>query len=215
VIADPHVPTCVGLRIALEAGGFTVVGVAGTGVDVVQLVLAKRPDACLVDLHIPGGGVAAAKWISAKLPETVVLILTTSPDANDLIGAIRAGALGYLPKNVDAQGLRTALRAALRGEPAVPRALVAWLLDEIREGGARRPVPFFLDGRRVALTPREGQVLDLVLDELPTREIAARMGISHVTVRRHVSEVLRKLQARDRKGVVALLTRRQDGSNRR
>jgi DNA-binding NarL/FixJ family response regulator len=214
VIADDHVLTRRGLRIVLEGDGFTIVGEVGTGEDAVQVVLAERPDACLIDLHIPGGGVAAAETISAKLPETVVLMLTTSVDASELIAAIRAGASGYLPKTMNARRLLAALHSALSGEPAVPRALVAWLLDEIREGGANRPARFLVDGRRVALTRREGQVLDLLVDELPTREIAARLGIARVTVRRHASELMHKLDARDRKALVALLGRQRNGRTR-
>jgi DNA-binding NarL/FixJ family response regulator len=212
VIADGHVPTRVGLRMALEGGGFTVVGEAGASEDAIEVTLAERPDVCLLDVDIPGGGVAAATTINAKLPETVVLMLTTSADPNELMAAIRAGALGYLPKTVSARRLPTTLRGALCGEPAIPRALVAWLLDEIRESGSR---PFFVGGRRVELTVRERQVLDLLFDEVPTREVAARLGISRITVRRHVSELLHKLRARDRKDVVALLKRRQDPRGQR
>jgi DNA-binding NarL/FixJ family response regulator len=137
-------------------------------------------------------------------------MLTVSADANELIAAICAGASGYLPKTMNAGRLPAALRGALSGEAAVPRALVSWLLEEIRQGAARRSARFLADGRRVALTRREGQVLDLILEELPTREIAARLGISGVTVRRHVSELEHKLDARDRKAVVALLNRQAD-----
>jgi DNA-binding NarL/FixJ family response regulator len=205
LIADAHVLTRRGLRIALESEGFTVVGEVGSVHDALQAALAERPDACLIDMHIPGEGVAAAETISARLPETVVLMLTTSADANELVGAIRAGASGYLPKTMNARRLSAALHSALSGEPAIPRALVAWLLDEIRAGGARRPECLLPDGRRVVLTPREGQVLDLILDELTTREIATRLGISRVTVRRHVSELLHKLDAPDRTTAAALI----------
>jgi DNA-binding NarL/FixJ family response regulator len=210
VIADAHVPTRMGLRVVLEAGGFTVVGEAGTGEDAVGATLAERPDACLLDLHIPGGGLAAAAAIRTHMPGTVVLMLSSSADANEMIAAIRAGASGYLPKTISDRRLPAALRGALSGEAAVPRALVACLLEEIREGGNRRAVPFFVGDRRVELTAREWQVLDLIFEELPTREIAVRLGISRVTVRRHVSELLRKLDARDRKAVVALLSRERD-----
>lgn len=209
VVADDHVPTRVGIRMALEAGGFIIVGEAGTGPEAVETVLAERPDACLLDLHLPGGGIAAAEAISVGAPETTVVMLTVSADAEELIAAIEAGASGYLPKTTDARRLPAAVHSALAGEPAVPRALVGWLLDEIRQPGRRRRVPYLLPDHAAGLTPREGQVLDLMWKELRTQEIAARLGISPVTVRRHVSALMHKLGARDREGVVALLNRQQ------
>jgi two-component system NarL family response regulator len=214
VIADDHAVTRLGLRTALEAGGFRIVAEAGTAESAVQAACAERPDACLIDLHIPGGGVAAAAKIRAKLPRTVILMLTTFADASELIAAIRAGASGYLPKTMNPRGLPAALHGALGGEAAIPRALVGWLLDDLRERDARGPMRLLADGRRVALTRRESQVLDFMLDEVPTREIAARLGISRVTVRRYVSELLHKLDAPDRKAVVTRLSRRDDRSSR-
>jgi two-component system, NarL family, nitrate/nitrite response regulator NarL len=210
VVADDHVPTRVGIRMALEAGGFIIVGEAGTGPEAVETVLAERPDACVLDLHLPGGGIAAAEAIGVGAPETTVVMLTVSADAEELIASIQAGASGYLPKTTDARRLPAALHRTLAGEPAVPRALVGWLLDEIRERGHRRPVPHFsaLDDV-VGLTRREGQVLDLMWKELPTQEMAVRLGISPVTVRRHVSALMRKVGARNREAVVALLNRQR------
>jgi DNA-binding NarL/FixJ family response regulator len=163
----------------------------------------------LLDVHLPGGGIAAAEAITAHAPETTVVMLTVAPVADELIAAVEAGALGYLSKTMDIRRLPSVLDAALSGEPAVPRALVAWLVDEIRERSRRRAVPFSLGRRVVDLTPREAQVLDLLWKELPTREIAARLGISEVTARRHASTVLRKLGARDRETIAALLNRQR------
>jgi two-component system, NarL family, nitrate/nitrite response regulator NarL len=210
VIAEDHVPTRVGLRIALEVGGFAIAGEAGTAESAVRVALDECPDACLLDVDIPGGGVAATATIKAKVPETVVLLLTASADRNDLIAAIRAGASGYLPKTIDARRLAATLRGALSGEPAVPRALVAWLFEEIRVHAESRPVPFFIGERRIALTTRERQVLDLMFEAMPTREIAARLGISQITVRRHIADLVRKLNARDRQALVALGRLRRD-----
>jgi DNA-binding NarL/FixJ family response regulator len=209
VVADDHVPTRLALRMALEAGGFVVVGEVGTGTDAVEAVLATRPHACLLDVHLPGGGIEAAEAISARAPGTTVVMLTAAAVAEELIAAVEAGASGYLLKTMDIRRLPSALHGALSGEPAVPRALVAWLLYEIRPRGRRRAVPFSLRGRVVELTPREAQVLNLMWKELPTREMAARLGISEVTVRRHASALLRKLGARDRETVVALLNRQR------
>jgi DNA-binding NarL/FixJ family response regulator len=209
VLADDHVPTRLALRMALEVGGFVVVSEVGTGTEAVEATLAQRPAACLLDVHLPGGGIAAAEAITARAPETTVVMLTVAPVADELIAAVEAGASGYLLKTMDIRRLPSVLEGALSGEPAVPRALVAWLVDEIRERSRRRAVPFSLGRRVVDLTPREAQVLDLLWKELPTREIAARLGISEVTARRHASTVLRKLGARDRETIAALLNRQR------
>jgi DNA-binding NarL/FixJ family response regulator len=193
--------------MALEAGGFVVVAEVGTAADAVEATVAQHPEACLVDIHVPGGGIAAAKAIAARAPGTTVVMLTVAPVADELIAAVEAGASGYLLKTMDIRRLPSVVDGALNGEPAVPRALVAWLLDEIRDRSRRRAVPFSVGKRVVQLTPREAQVLDLLWKELPTREIAARLGISEVTVRRHASTVLRKLGARDRETIAALLNR--------
>jgi DNA-binding NarL/FixJ family response regulator len=203
VIADDHAPSRLGVRVALEEGGFAVVGEAATGPKAVRLALAERPDACVLDVYMAGGGIAAVREITARLPDTVVVMLTVSTDEEDLVAAIQAGACGYLLKTMDPGRFPAALRAVLAGEAAIPRILVAPLLEEIRERASRRRIPF-LGGRRVRLTPREWQVLDLMWDELPTREMAARLGISQVTVRRHISEILRKLEIPDRKTAVGL-----------
>jgi DNA-binding NarL/FixJ family response regulator len=207
VLADDHVPTRLALRVALEAGGFVVVSEVGTGAEAVEATVANAPAACLLDVHLPGGGIAAAAAISARAPQTAVVMLTVAPVADELIAAVEAGASGYLLKTMDIRRLPTVLRGAMSGDPAIPRALVAWLLDEIRERSRRRAVPFSLGRRLVDLTPREAQVLDLLWKELPTREIATRLGISEVTARRHASTVLRKLGARDRETIAALLNR--------
>jgi len=196
--------------MALETGGFTVVGEVSTGEDAVRITVAERPDACLMDLHIPGGGLAAIAAITARLPDTVVLTLTPSVDPNEMIAAIRAGASGYLSKTISARRLPAALRGALSGEAAVPRALVGPLLEEVRQGGNRRAIPFFVGDRRVELTAREWQVLELIFEEVPTREIATRLGISRITVRRHVSTLVHKLDAPDRKAVVSLVQGQRD-----
>jgi DNA-binding NarL/FixJ family response regulator len=195
--------------MALEAGGFVIVGEVGTAHDAVRVTLAERPDACLLDVHIPGGGLAATAMITAHATGALVVMLTSSADANEMIAAIRAGASGYLSKTISERRLPAALRGALSGEATVPRMLVARLLEEVRDSGNRRSVPFFTGDRRIELTAREWQVLELIFAELPTREIAARLGISRVTVRRHVSGLLRKLDARDRKAAVQLLARRR------
>jgi len=207
VIADRCIATRLGMRVALERDGFVVVGEATTSVELVKTALTERPDACLVDLDLPGGGIAAAQAIGARLATTIVVMLTSSDNGDDVLAAVRAGASGYVPKTIDGQRLAAVVRGVLAGEAAIPRSMVGRLLDEIRDGGAVRRRNLSLLQRRVHLTVREWQVVDLMSDEMTTREIAARLGIAEVTVRRHVSEVLRKLNAPDRKSALRLLQR--------
>jgi DNA-binding NarL/FixJ family response regulator len=208
VIGDAHTAARFGMRLALEADGFTIAGEALTVPDVVSTTLVERPDACLVDLDLPGGGIVATKAICEGVPDTAVVILATSTSKADLLSAIRAGASGYLLKSIEPSRLPVALRCALAGEVAIPRALVSRLVEEIRERGSRRQMPLRRD-QRAGLTPREWQVLELISEELPTRNIASQLGVSEVTIRRYLAQLLRKLDVPDR-AALARRTRNED-----
>jgi DNA-binding NarL/FixJ family response regulator len=156
----------------------------------------------LLDVNMPGNGIAAAARIHAALPETAVVMLTVSNDNNDLFDALRAGASGYLLKDTDPARLPFALRGVLEGEAALPRALVARLIDEFRDREQRRVS--LLKRRSVELTSREWQVLELLRTGLTTGEIADQLVISRVTVRTHVSAILKKLQVGNRKAALQL-----------
>jgi DNA-binding NarL/FixJ family response regulator len=176
----------------------------------VGAALRERPDVCLVDVHMPGGGIRAAAEIAARLPDTAVVMLTVSDSDDDLLDALRAGARGYLLKDMDTQQLPVALRAILRGEAAIPRRLAASLVHEVRRrGGARLALQ---DGRGVKLTRREWEVLELLCDELATAEIARRLFVEPVTVRRHVSGILKKLGVSSREEAVHLVGRSRNGT---
>jgi DNA-binding NarL/FixJ family response regulator len=202
VIADDHPPTRAGVRVALEDGGFTVCSEHGDATGAVRAALQERPDVCLLDVNMPGNGIAAAARIHAALPDTAVVMLTVSNDNNDLFDALRAGASGYLLKDTDPARLPFALRGVLEGEAALPRALVARLIDEFRDREQRRVS--LLKRRSVKLTSREWQVLELLRTGLTTGEIAEQLVISRVTVRTHVSAILKKLQVGNRKAALQL-----------
>ena len=202
VIADDHPPTRAGVRVALEDGGFTVCSEHGDATGAVRAALQERPDVCLLDVNMPGNGITAAARIHAALPETAVVMLTVSNDNNDLFDALRAGASGYLLKDTDPARLPYALRGVLEGEAALPRALVARLIDEFRDREQRRVS--LLKRRSVELTSREWQVLELLRTGLTTGEIADQLVISRVTVRTHVSAILKKLQVGNRKAALQL-----------
>jgi len=193
-----------GVRHALVDAGFDVVGEASDAPSAMALAERERPDLCLLDVHMPGSGIRAASEIVERVPETAVVMLTVSRNDDDLFDALRAGAAGYLLKDTDPERLPHALRGVLAGEAAVPRALVTKVIDEFRTRGRRRRVP--LAGRRgVELSSREWEVLDLLREGRNTAEIAHRLFVSPVTVRRHVSAILRKLDVPDRAAAVELL----------
>jgi len=150
-------------------------------------------------VHMPGNGIAAARQINAQLPGISIIMLTVSRDDDDLMEALRAGAKGYLLKDIDPRRLPLALQGVLDGEAALPRGLVAKLIEEFRhrEQTGVRP-----HGPLAELTSREWEVLDLMRQGLSTVDIAARLYVSPVTVRSHVSAVLRKLHVADRQAAV-------------
>ena len=193
--------------MALEGSGFRVVAEAADAGAAVDAALRERPDVCLLDINMPGNGITAAHEITDRLPGTAVVMLTVSRDDADLFAALRAGASGYLLKDIDPKRLPHALRDVLRGEAALPRDLVARLIDEFRDRGRRRRLPL-LSSRGVELTGREWDVLELLREGRRTADIAQRLSISDVTVRRHVSSILRKLRVPSRKAALKLLEER-------
>ena len=206
-LADDHPPTRAGVRRALEEAGWTVCAEAADGNGAYEHAMEHRPDVVLLDIHMPGGGgVQAAEKISAALPETSVVMLTVSRNDGDLFSALRAGASGYLLKDIDPDRLPKALEGVLRGEAALPRNLVARLMEEFRGRGRRRMT---LPNRQpVSLTSREWEVLEQMGEGRKTAEIAERLQVSAVTVRTHVSAILRKLHVKDRAEAVKLLAER-------
>jgi two-component system nitrate/nitrite response regulator NarL len=204
VIADDHAPTRAGVRDALDGCGFVVVAEAHDAATAIDAALRERPDVCLLDIHMPGSGIAAAATIGERLPGTAVAMLTVSRDDDDLFASLKAGAAGYLLKDMDPERLAPALRGVLEGEAALPRTLVARVLQEFRTSERKPSLPF-LKHRGVHLTAREHEVLEMLRDGLSTSEIAHRIGRSPVTVRRHVSALLAKLRVPDRGAMARLL----------
>jgi DNA-binding NarL/FixJ family response regulator len=206
LIADDHAPTRAGVRMALERGGCEVCAEAASAADAVRAAVRERPDICLIDLGMPGNGLRAVSGITAQSPDTPVLVLTVSRSAEDLFDALRAGAAGYLLKDMDPDDLVAAVRGALAGEAVLPGFLAARLIDEFRHRG--RGTTLTLDqNRKVELTPREWDVLELFGDGLSTSEIARRLDLSQVTVRRHMSALLHKLEVSSREEARRLIAR--------
>jgi DNA-binding NarL/FixJ family response regulator len=204
LVADDHPALRAAVKRTLESSGYVVCAESDTAPGAVEAAVRERPDLCLLDIQMPGNGLWAAAEIVAQVPESAVVMLTVSQDERDLFEALRAGAVGYLLKDTDPERLPHALRGVLSGEAALPRTLVRHLIREFQQRGQRRHL--FLPGRRrVDLTAREGEVLDLLRRGLSTAEIAKRLSVSAVTVRRHIGSVLAKLDEPDRKSALALL----------
>jgi two-component system, NarL family, nitrate/nitrite response regulator NarL len=208
LVADDHAPTRAGVRGALAQDGFDVVAECSTAPEAVRLARETRPDVCVLDVHMPGSGVSAAEAICREVPDAAVVMLTYSQSDDDLLDAVRAGARGYLVKDMDPDRLGAALRGVLDGEAALPRNLVARLMTELRTGNGQAPVVperRGRDRRTAALSGRELQVLQMLADGATTGQIARRLFLSEGTVRVHVSNLLKKLGVGDREAAVRVL----------
>ena len=186
LIADRE-PTRLGIRMALD-GTVEVCAEAGDAEQAIRAAKREQPDVCLVGHDIPGGAIAAVRGVSRAAPTAAVVLLTQSRDIDDLLESIRAGAVGYVPGAVDAERLRRIVKAISAHEAVVPRSMVRELLLELRGGGPGPDAP----------TTREAQVLGMLRRGQTTAEIAERLAITPVTVRRHVSQLVRKLGVEDR-----------------
>jgi DNA-binding NarL/FixJ family response regulator len=203
LLADAHAATLAGLRMALSGPPFTVVAEATEAGAAVEGALRERPEICILDADMPGGAVGATAEIVRALPRTGVVVLASSRDDGAMLDAVRAGAVGYLLKDMDPERLRFALIGVTQGEAALPRVLVTRLMLEFRVKDRRRRLDLGLGD--VRLTAREWDVLALMAEGSTTREIAAALGVSEVTVRRHVSGVVAKLGVPDRAAAVQAL----------
>jgi DNA-binding NarL/FixJ family response regulator len=211
LIADDHAPSRDDIRRALERDGrFGVCASVPDAAEAIQAAVRERPDVCLLDIRMPGSGLAAAWEIAARLPQTKIVMLTVSDDDNDLFAALRAGADGYLLKTMNLQRLPDALDGVCSGEAAVPRALVSRILERFRgrEPRWRHPVATGSFGGR--LTSREWEVLALLAQGLSTGAIARRLMLSSSAVRVHIAAIVRKLGVADRDAAIKLFRERAD-----
>lgn len=206
VIGDDQIATRIGIKSAVEPHGVRVVGEAATAAEAVAVCLETRPDVCLLATRIPGNGIEAARRINHTVPDTKIVMLTPSVRSEELFGALRAGADGYLLMTTSAARLPHAIRGVTNGQAALPRELTADLIREFRARGHPRIVAVSPQ-LNVALTNREYEVLERLRLRERTSEVAALLGISEVTVRRHVSSIVTKVGARDRRGMINMLAR--------
>jgi DNA-binding NarL/FixJ family response regulator len=201
LIAADHDATRTGMRLALaDTADCSEVADADAAVDV---AVRERPDVCVVDFSPPGRGIRAAAEITTRLPGTTVVVMTEHIDEEEFLTAMQAGAAGYVSQQIDPLRLPYLIRGVMRGEAAVPRALVTRLIAEFR-GRERRRVTL-RERQGIELTRREWQVVEALQGGLTTREIANRLSIAEVTVRRHISGVGQKVGARTRSELLDLI----------
>lgn len=195
LLVDDHFVVRSGLAASLDLeDDITVVGELERGEDACTAATKAKPDIILMDLQLPGiSGVEATARLIAQDPDTRVLIFSTFARDDEILAALRAGALGYRQKSTSRDDLLRAIRTVARGEQSLPAEL-AERLDEIQSGPE--------------VTNRELEILTLVTQGNANKEIAAQLGISEDTVKQHVSRILQKLQVNDRAQATAEAIRR-------
>jgi DNA-binding NarL/FixJ family response regulator len=203
VLADDHPVIRLGVRMSLMRGGFTVLAEVADGDEAVNAVLRLRPDVCLLDVSMPVNGIEAAARIAEARIDTRVVMLTVSNRTEDVIAALRAGAVGFLPKDTHPDRLPAALCGVLRGEAALPRTLMGRVLNEFRGFTAEIVDPVRVG--EVELTGRESEILRLLHSGRSTIQISEALSLSPITVRRHISTGVAKLGVADRHAAVQTL----------
>ena len=189
LIADDHSVVRQGLRMFLALDpDFQIVGEASTGEEAIQLARQLHPQVVLMDLLMPGmGGVAATGTIRSEMPDVEVIALTSVLEDTAVTGAIRAGAIGYLLKNTEADELRQAVKSAAAGQVHLSPEAAARLVREVR-----------IPGSPEVLTERETAVLRLIAKGQANKQVARELHIGEQTVKTHVSNILGKLQLQSR-----------------
>ncbi|MEA2279469.1 MAG: hypothetical protein QOK21_76 [Solirubrobacteraceae bacterium] len=199
--ADPQ--TRAGLRVMLSEGGFTLAGEVSDADSAVTAAEADTPELVVLATRLPGGGIAAAGRISAARPGISLVLLADDPSGEELVEAVLAGASGYLAPDISQDRLAPTLHRVLAGEVALPRRYTQHVLDELLARNSQRTA---ISARASSpMTDREWEVLQLLGGGASSAEIANRLRISEVTVRRHASAVVAKLGAANRAEAVQIL----------
>lgn len=190
LLVDDHTLFRSGVRALLaRQTSIEVVGEADSGAEGVKLATIVQPDVVLLDLNMPGlSGVETLQLLLQDTPQRAVVMLTVSEDADDLAMALRAGARGYLLKNIDAAFLVTAIQRAAAGESVMSEAMTTKLMQQFRAGAAA-PLP----SDEARLTPREREILACLARGESNKEIARRLDLAESTVKIHVQNILKKL----------------------
>lgn len=196
LIVDDHTLFRSGIKLLLERQeGFEVVGEAGDGLEGVKRAKQLKPDVVLLDLHMPGtSGLQAIPLLREEAPQSQIIMLTVSEDADDLLEALRAGARGYLLKNIETDFLLDSIRRAAAGESVMSSQMAGKLADAMRmpqKGSAS-------EARLEKLTPREREIIVMLARGASNKEIARSLDLAESTVKIHVQGILRKLNLASR-----------------
>ncbi|MEW6717016.1 MAG: response regulator transcription factor [Chloroflexota bacterium] len=193
LVADDHSLFRDGIVSLLEASGFEVVGQAGDGEQAIQETRRLKPDIVLMDITMPHlSGLEALREIKTEFPDIHVVMLTVSDEDEDLLAAIKAGANGYLLKNLNASQFLEMINGLKEGEAALTRKTTARLIEGFRITNQEKQKP------EPSLTTREIELLELVAEGLANKAIAQKLEISENTVKYHIRNILQKLNVQNR-----------------
>jgi DNA-binding NarL/FixJ family response regulator len=204
LLADDQTLIRQGIRLLLEIeADIRVVGQAANGMEAIQQVESLRPDVVLMDVRMPEmDGVEATRQLTQRFPEVKVIILTTFEDDETVFEGLKAGARGYLLKDISSEDMANAVRRVAAGEALIEPRLTRKVLAEFsrlasvhNSQPATKPTP---EGLQAALTEREQEVLNALAQGLSNREIAEKLTITEGTVKNHVSSLIDKMGVRDR-----------------
>jgi DNA-binding NarL/FixJ family response regulator len=189
-----------------------IVGEAGDGIEAIEQARLLRPDVVVMDLHMPRkGGVGATREITATLPQTRVLVLTTLEADQSVFDAVRAGAMAYLLKDATEREVVDTVRAVHRGESRLTPQIARKVLDEFRR--MRPPTPAYPqepeEEQEAALTDKEGKVLQLIAEGKSNKQIGAMLFLAEGTVKNYVSRIMDKLHAGSRTELAVIALRRK------
>lgn len=211
LLVDDHPLFLEGLQNLLSARGIQVVGTARDGFEALEKARSLAPELILMDIRMPNcDGLAATRLIKAEMPDTKIVILTTSSEEEDLFEAIKSGACGYLLKSLEAEPFINYLHGVMQGELAISRELASALLKEftrqaVRIEGSPRSLGCGEGGTE--LTPRQKQILELVAQGMTYKEVAHTLNLSEHTIKYHMGEILACLHLKNREQVVTYAIR--------
>lgn len=198
LLIDDHTLFRSGIRALLQRqADFEIVDEAADGVEGIKRAKQHRPDVILLDLNMPGlSGLEALQLLVEDLPDSAVVMLTVSEEAEELAAALRSGARGYLLKNIETEALTSAIRRAAAGEPVISEGMTAKLVQQFRAPSApAAPAPRQEDA---PLTARERDIVHGLVRGESNKEIARELGVAESTVKIHVQNILKKLNLASR-----------------
>jgi DNA-binding NarL/FixJ family response regulator len=208
VLGDPDVFSQRAVTRVLEQDGrFAVCAAARDAAETIAAVVASVPDICLLEVAMPGGGLAAAWEIKARLPHAHVVMFTIREGEDELLEALEIGVSGYLLKSAVLNWLPNALMDVYCGTFAMPRRLTGSVVQRLRTTEPRRRA---ILGANARLTSREWEVLNLIASGLSTRQVAEKLTLSPTAIRVHIAAVVRKLGVESRAEAIELFTRSGD-----